>query len=305
MRPMNRSQIPLEWLGRLFLQPEDERVYALVRIGFGCMSLINLMLLWPLRESLFSSTGMIGMDAALDRSEMATVVLFHLFQTPGEVTALMLIAAVSMLLLILGILPRLAAGVVFLWYLSFIERAPVALAGWDMVLRAFSFLVLVSPMGKCWSLSAWLSKQEPAIRSVPRYGLVLMQLQVLAIYGQTVISKLTNVNPYWREGEFFPYFLLSHFARWPGAWAAEHSGWLVLGTYLALVMEAAIPVLLLVRRTRFWGMLLGIFLHGFISIIARNIEPFFLTMLMTYLAFFTGTDLERIRALLPGKKGAA
>lgn len=301
---MNRSQTPFGWLGRVFLSTEDERVYAVVRMGFGLMALINLMLIWPLRAVWLSSEGMISVEAAMERNEMGTVLFFHGFQTPVEITVLMVVAAVFMLMLVAGVLPRLAAAVVFLWHLSFGERAPLALAGWDMALQAFSFLVLVSPMGRCWTLSAWLGRRQMP-QQVARYGLVLMQLQVLAIYWQTVISKITNVNPYWRNGEFFPYFLMSHFARWPGPWAAEHSSLLAFGTYLALVLEMAIPVLLFVKRTRYWGMLLGFLLHGFISLMARNIEPFLLTMLMAYLAFLSGADVERIGRMFTGRKRSA
>ncbi|MDZ4287477.1 MAG: HTTM domain-containing protein [Prosthecobacter sp.] len=298
---MTRAAPPFGFLGRLFLGTEDERVYAAVRIGFSIASLINLVLLWPLRETLFSTAGTLDLEAAVEHSEMATVLLFHGFQTPGGVTLLMGLAAVAMLLLLAGILPRLAAAAVFLWHLSFIERAPVALTGWDLVLRCFAFLVLVSPMGRCWTLPAWWrgSLLEPT--QVARYGLVLMRLQVVVIYFQTVVSKVTNINPYWRNGEFLPYFLLSHFARWPGAWAAEHADILRLGTYLALAIEAAIPILLFVRRTRYWGALLGLLFHGLICLVSRNIEPFLIVMLMSYLAFLTGRDVDRVQKhLCPG-----
>ena len=279
---MTESKPRFGFPGTIFLGTEDERVSAIVRIGFSAAALFNLMLLWPNRAALFATGGTLDFQATVDRSEIGTVLLFHAFQTPFGVSILMLAVGLALLMLMTGILPRIAAIFVFVWHLSYCERAPVSLAGWDWVLRAFAFLVMVSPMGR------WL----PTVpRRVASYGLVLMRLQVLAIYFQTVASKLTNADPYWRNGEFLSYFLMSHFARWPATWAAEHTRLLQMGTYLALVAELAIPILLYVRRTRFYGALLGLLLHGSICVVGRNFEPFLLTMIMTYLAFLTTSDV--------------
>lgn len=272
--------------GRIFLGTEDERVCASVRIGFAIAALFNLMFLWPMRETLFATGGTLDFQAAVDRSEIGTVLLFQAFQSAFGVSILMLAVAVALLMLMAGVLPRIAAIFVFVWHLSYCERAPIALTGWDWVLRAFAFLVMVSPTGR------WLPLQP---RRVASYGLVLMRLQVLAIYLQTVASKLTNADPYWRNGEFLSYFLMSHFARWPGTWAAEHVGALRVGTYVALAAELAIPILLYVRRTRFYGALLGLLLHGSICVVGRNFEPFLLTMMMTYLAFLATSDVEFVQ----------
>lgn len=290
---MNRTaDPPFGFLGRLFLATEDERIYAIVRIAFSITALVNLCELWPHRETFFAITGMVDLAEAVERSEMASVLLFHGFQTPGQVTLLMSLAGVAMVMLMLGILPRLAAAAVFLWHLSYFERGALPLTGWDMVLRAFAFLVLVSPLGRCWTLPALWQKSALRPRQVARYGLILMRLQVAAIYLQTVVAKAIDIDGYWRSGEFLPYFLMSRYARWPTAWAAAHPDLLQLGTYVALLTEAAIPVLLLVRRTRLWGMLLGVLFHGFVAVISRTIEPFLLAMMMAYLAFLTRQDVE-------------
>ncbi|HYF35368.1 MAG TPA: HTTM domain-containing protein [Prosthecobacter sp.] len=280
--------------GRIFLRTEDVRVYALMRIGFAGVALYNLILMVPFRHTLFSDAGMFDIDTAVEHSEMASVALFHWFHTPGQVTLLMGIVALSMLLLMAGILPRLAACIVFFWHLSYVERAPVGLTGWDMVLRAFSFLILVSPLGSAWNLRAWWRRAWPPPVQVARYGLVLMRLQVIVIYLQTALAKMFDVNPYWRDGEFLPYYLMSHNARWPHAWAAENADLLMLGTYVALVIECAIPLLLCIRRTRLWGALLGLFFHSLIAVVSRNLEPFLVVMMMSYLAFLNGRDLNRL-----------
>jgi hypothetical protein len=57
----------------------------------------------------------------------------------------------------------------------------------------------------------------------------------------------------------------------------------------------AIPVLLWVKKTRWWGMLLGFALHAGISVFAREIGLFFLAMMMTYLAFLRTGDIEAVQ----------
>ena len=70
---MPRPAPPFGFLGGIFLRTEDERVYAVVRTGFSIAALFNLMLLWPMRETLFAVTGTLDLDAAVERSEMGTV----------------------------------------------------------------------------------------------------------------------------------------------------------------------------------------------------------------------------------------
>lgn len=285
---------PFGLLGHLFLTREDERVYAAVRIGFAMTSLINLIQLWPLRHILLSDGASPPAPAVVEHSDLGNLVLFELFHTPGQVDALFGFTALAMLALATGILPRLAAAWVMLWHLSLLERISLGATGWDLVLRAFGFLVLISPLGKCWSLPTSLSRRPIKASMVPRYGLLLMQLQVAVIYFQTVLLKLTNPNPYWWNGEFLAYFFLSHYSRWPSAWLAQHPTLMAAGTWLTLLVELAIPVLLFMPKTRYWGGLLGLILHGTITVAAPGITPFMLVLFMSYLAFLTGRDVAAI-----------
>lgn len=301
---MKHTHPPWGILGKVFLSVEDERVYAMVRIGFCIAALLNLSLLWPLRETLLTAAGTVDAEAAVEQSEMGAMLIFHGIDTLGEITLLMSVAGAALVLLMAGIVPRAAAVAVFLWHVSLPERLPLAATGWDLVLRAFSFLILVSPLGKCWNLPDWWRGRARAPEQVARYGLILMRLQVAAIYFQTVLVKWTDVNAYWKNGEFLPYFLLSRYSRWPSAWVAQHADLLSLGTGLALAAEVVIPILLFIRSTRWIGALLGLLLHGSISVFARDVEPFMVVMVMSYLAFLRGEDLAWIASRL-GKKEVA
>jgi hypothetical protein len=289
-----------EWLqfpARVFFRRKDERIYAVMRIGFAAVALLNLIFLWPDRDVFFSDAGMFDAEVARAQAESVYFSIFAFARSGAAVTFCMVVTEVALVMLLLGIATRVAAFWVLVWHLSYIARALPATTGWDMVLRSFAVLVLVSPVGKCWTLPALLrggAKILPAL--VSGHGLVLMRLQVLVIYWQTVLRRFAMPDPnYWGNGEFMSYFLLSHHARWPGPWVLEYGGLLTFATYAAQAAEVAIPVLLWVKKTRWWGMLLGFALHAGISVFAREIGLFFLAMMMTYLAFLRTGDIEAVQ----------
>ena len=279
----------------LFFRREDERIYAVVRIAFAAVALLNLIFLWPDRHVFFADTGMVDRDAVMSQAYPVYLSVFELARSEAAVTGVMLVTALALVMLLVGVRARLAALWVLVWHVSYMARAPLPLAGWDAVLRCFSFLIVVSPMGKCWTLTAMMRGPGRMIPArVSAHGLVLMRLQVLVIYWQAVLARLLHPDPYWGNGEFLSYFMLSHHARWPGMWVLEYGSLLALGTYAIQLAEAAIPVLLWVKKTRWWGALLGTAMHVGISVVARDLELFCLAMMMSYLAFLRTEDVERM-----------
>ena len=292
MRPISQwLRLPAD----IFFRREDERIYAVVRMAFAAVALLNLLYLWPDRHVFFSDTGMVGRDAAMSEAYPIYLSIFRLAGSEAAVTVVLLVTALALVMLMAGVAARLAALWVLVWHISYMARAPLPLAGWDAVLRCFSFLILVSPMGKCWTLPAMMRGQGGMIpANVSCHGLILMRLQVLVIYWQAVLARLLHPDPYWGNGEFLSYFMLSHHARWPGPWVLEYGSLMALGTYGIQFAETAIPVLLWVKKSRWWGVLLGTALHAGISVFARDLELFCLAMMMTYPAFLRKEDVEAV-----------
>ncbi len=275
----------------LFLGPVDARIYSIFRIGFALVSLVNLLDLWPDRESLFTDAGMLNQEYLAKYYRWPYVTVFYYFRDATSVTIIMLISALSMVFLLLGVKPRLAALVVYVWYVSYSARSTLAMGGWDLILRTLSFFVLICPLPKCWSLgggSALLNKTE----IVPKYGLTLIRIQVLTIYWQTVLDRMDT--SFWWNGEFMGYFFLSHNSRWPMIWIADYELLLQVSTYLVIAVEIMLPILLMVRRWHRAGFIIGFLLHGGIVLTAYNLGMFFLTMMALYLSFLRQEDLEWI-----------
>lgn len=290
-----------QWLrlpADLFFRREDERIYALVRMAFAAVALLNLFFLWPDRQVFFSDGGMVDREVAISQAKPVYLSVFGLAGSETAVTVVMLVTAVTLVMLLVGVGARLAAFWVLVWHISYIARSPLPLAGWDVVLRCFSFLVLVSPLGRCWTLPVWLRGRGGMVPvDVSGHGLVLMRLQVTVIYWQAVLTRLFHAEPYWRNGEFLSYFMLSHHARWPGTWVLEYGSLMVVGTYAIQVIEAGLPVLLWVKKTRWWGILAGTSLHVGIDVFGKSLGLFCLAMMMTYLSFLRREDIEGLERL--------
>jgi hypothetical protein len=267
-----------------FLGPADARAYACIRIGYAIAALSVLVDFWPLRSVLLSEDGLFGGAAP-----GSTLNLFAWARSQTAVDAVMLVAAASMVCLALGVAPRLAAAVTYVWVLSYSETAAVALSGFDTILRVVGFVLVVSPMPRTFCIGA--TKEAPA---PPAYGLRLVQWQLMLIYVGTVWLKAPD--EFWRRGEAVTYFMMSMFARFPNPGFSHR---LVLGgilTYGTLLIEIGVPFLLWMRRTRWLGALLGLSLHLGIAL-SSKLALFSLTILPLYLAFFEKSDFDALASL--------
>jgi hypothetical protein len=242
------------------------------------------------------------LDADIARSQNIPFYLsvFAFARSSFAVLGVFALTLLALVLLLLGIAARWAALWVFVWHVSFTARALIATTGWDLLLLSFSFLVLISPLGKRGPPGRPGGTFPDGFQSSPvtHYGLLLMRLQVVVMYWQTVLHRVLNADPYWLRGEFLSYFLLSHHARFAGRWVLENENLLHLLTHAVQLVEVAIPVLLWMRPYRWWGALLGVLLHGGICVGARGLELFFLTMLMGYTCFLDRADMDRLEKFL-------
>lgn len=273
-------------IGDWFFAPVDARSYAAFRIGVASSALSVWLELWPMRSSLFSSVGMLGPSSTVNR---ARINLFDFGNRPEVVDAVFICALIAIISLLAGTFNRVAAIVVYLWTVSYSNQAAIALAGYDTVLRTTTFGLAISPAVAVWSLRPWWfagTRRAPA-----RYGLRLMQWQLLLIYWCTVWLKAPD--PYWRRGETISYMLMSNFARFPTPRAAFMGLWDPILTWGTLVIELTVPILLWQRKSRFLGLALGLGLHAGIALTSK-LALFSLAMLPLYLAFFERHDWDRL-----------
>ncbi len=264
--------------GDFWFRPVPAWRYDLVRIGFSVAALLTLVELWPYRLILLSDEGMNSLDAVLASSEHLSFSIFVFLTSPTAVTLSFLLAFAAGLCLLLGIAPRCAVAILYLWFLSFLARTQIAAVGYDYILSNFALLLLVSPLGQ-----RSLPRGRRAPQMAPRYGLLLMRLQVYVIYWQTVLNRLDD--EFWTNGDFLYYFLQSTYSRFTGEWLIDAAPTLRFFTWLIQAAEIALPLLLSFRRTMWIGFALGALLHLSIFLGGQHLLFFSLTMIMTYLSF--------------------
>jgi hypothetical protein len=279
-----------------FWGPADPRAYALVRIALAVAALANLIDLWPHRYEYLARDGMVSLEG-LRRATAgkAYVSIFDSNPSDAGVTAIFALAALAIVALGLGWWTRLSAALVFAWHVSYCHRAFPVLHGWDAILRSYSFLVLISPSGRVWSLDA-VRRPDPNDRAdVPVYGLRLMQWQLFILYFMTVWLKVPDV--FWRSGQVLAYFSISQYSRnSDGLFLVRHEWLSTLGTYLSMAAEASIPWLLWSRRMRFLGMAAGFGLHFIIGVTAR-LGVFSICMIPPYMAYLERGDIDWLIAV--------
>jgi hypothetical protein len=276
-----------------FWGPADPRTYAVVRIGLSLAAFANLIQLWPVRYEYFAAAGMIGNDAT--RTTAAGRLygsIFYVVSSRSGVTGVFLVAAIAMIGLGAGVATRACALVVWMWHLSYSGRAFPILHSWDALLRIYSLLVLVSPLGRVWSVSGARRPRASDMEAVPIYGLRLMQWQLLVVYVTTLWLKVPD--PFWRNGQVCAYFSMSFYSTTPDStFFARHEWVSALQTYLSLAIEGSVPWLLWMKPTRLAGFIGGLTLHLAIAV-TSILAIFSVCMVPGYLSFLDGDDIDRV-----------
>jgi hypothetical protein len=284
-----------------FWGPSDPRTYALVRISLAMAGLLNLIDLWPHRFEYFASTGMISLDVVRQATrEGLYLSVFSWVTSEKGVTAVFLGAGLALVALGAGLWTRVSAALVFAWHASYSVRAVPVLHSWDSILRIYSFIALISPAGRVWSVAHLVRPRSDDTRDVPVYGLRLMQWQLFVLYLATVWLKVPDA--FWRNGQLLAYFSVSMYSRAPSSLVLVRHEWIsAVGTYLTLGVEASAPWLLSFRPTRTVGFVSGLGLHLVIAMVAK-LAIFSICMIPPYLAFLDRRNIDGLIARIERKR---
>lgn len=173
----------------------------------------------------------------------------------------------------------------------------VYLLGWA------AFLCALTPCGRSYSVDRWLAvrRAERAGRPPPPergnlWGLRLIALQLSLLYLWTAFDK-TNWG--FLSGERMEqYAMYFYFGSVYPAWPGFHEFMLLLA-WIVVLLEYALGVGLLFRRTRRWLVWPGLALHGLFYVLLP-VLTYSLTMWLLYLALF---DADRVHAVIERLNG--
>jgi len=130
----------------------------------------------------------------------------------------------------------------------------------------------------------------------PRTGPWLVRTQTILLFFAAALNKLLDSD--WRSGQFFEYWasvfvnksLYFRFASWmPAMWLPWSMSW------MTITIEFGIAFCLLFRRSRMWGIWLGLLLAvGQNFLTERTFGMFFYVMPISYLVFVTWPNCSMI-----------
>lgn len=282
----------------------DDRTYGCLRLGFAVVAFLNALQWWGSSDELLSSAGFNSIESAEESGPWAFLSLFAYLRDPLLIKGWLVLVMLAHVLLFLGVAMRACLALSFYWHFSYLNWAVLGTAGWDMVLGNVCFLLLLGPVGRSVRPILWLRERfrrggegdaaggakasNGQVFMSPRYGIYLLRIEVFLIYWLTVVTRFPD--PYWQNGDFFGYYLLSDFCWFGGAWVLE-AGWLLkAATWGTQLVELLVPPLLVFRRTWKLGFAVGALFHAALAITTVKLVPFSLAMVMTYLAFVRFSD---------------
>ena len=288
-----------------------ERLAAL-RIGLAAVLLLDVLWLHLPNAANFFGGGSLGspeifagrLRSGWSWSLLAGVSDHHVW------LAALSVWAVAAACLLLGIFPRVAAGVAWALAISVQHANPYLDNSGDNVRQIVLLYLMLSPCGAAWSFANWWKRRHDRDRRpafIHPWPLRLLLVQMMAIYLVNGIYKLAGSD--WRSGEMmhhvlanvqWTHFSYNHLPLLPGAVAAM--------TWTTLVWELGFPVLVLSPKLRTPTLWIGVLFHLGTAVLL-TLSLFSLYMLCLYLPFvpwerYGWRDLlVRNRSLVPRNAG--
>ena len=275
---------------RFWFAPAPTSTIGLVRIAFGIVMVGWGLALTPDLLTFFSQDGVVPLQPPY-----VGWGLLRFFPSDAAVIGVFVAHLVASVCLLLGVVTRLAAAVVFVTLLSLLRRDPFIFNSGDAVLLNISFFLALGPAGESLSIDRLLRARGRFWEFPERaqWPVRLMQVQLSVIYFVSVWAKVRGTT--WNDGTAVSYALRLHqLHRFPIPRFLTSEPLIVnLLTYGTLAVELGIAILVWNRRARPWVLAAGAFLHLSIDY-SLEVGFFTLAMLTLYLAFLPPETAARL-----------
>ncbi len=173
---------------------------------------------------------------------------------PGSVALGQLAMVVAAAMVMVRRCRRSVAALAVIHLAVTVDKLPV-IGNHELILALASLVVVVavfvsrSRSGQ-WG---WLDAAVPGLRWL-----------FLVSYGSIAFSKLNT--GFLDLGASCATLFGDEMGRWLGLSVTDHTALAALAVYGTVIIELLVPILLLIRRTRFYGVLLGLGFHGFLAL---------------------------------------
>ncbi|HVK61787.1 MAG TPA: HTTM domain-containing protein [Bdellovibrionales bacterium] len=205
---------------------------------------------------------------------------------------------IALACLTLGIFGRVAAIVALFFHIMFLQRNYAIGYGSDFIATFFFFSLVLAQNDRAFSLRAWLDRVKPEVPdSLNQYlntiGLRLLQLHLCIIYSYTGLEKMKGTS-WWEGTAVWSVIGNPQLMIFDASWLQMFPVLIALMTFMTLFFEVYFAVLVWIKGTRKWILMLGVALHGGIGVMI-GLMFFSLVMLSAYIAFL---DVDWLKARL-------
>jgi hypothetical protein len=234
----------------------DARPLALFRIALGAVLLQDLWCQASGLETFYTDDGL------FPRGPTLMPWMWSLLHWSGSLLGVRLLfaaGALATLAFTVGAWIRLATAATWLFFVSLEHRVPEIHNGGDRLVAVLLFFGLFTDLSGRYSVDAVIRGPRAAT-----HGLAagLLAAAPLVLYAWTVCEKLRCAGPGWLDGSVLIANLhLSGWTRPGGVWLGEHPSLCTAAGIATVVVELAVPVLLLLPSSVKPARALGIVAH--------------------------------------------
>jgi hypothetical protein len=279
-----------------FFLPQSPTPVALFRIVYGLLVLADLILLSTDWLTWFGPHAMLSIETMHRFAPGTRINLFTLLP-PNDlwIWTFFWVFLTSAVFLVAGLFTRTSSIIVYLCLASIHERNIFILNSGDTLLRVTGFFLMFAPAGGALSadrlIRIWKGKEGPEIQRCSPWAQRMIQLQVALLYLVTAWWKSTGAD--WINGTALHYvYKLDEFRRLPIPSWLQSPVMVKLGSWMTLVAEFSLGILVWIRELRYAILLLGLFLHLSLEY-TMNVPLFQWIIISTYITFVDPRDLAR------------
>ena len=268
----------LEQWNRFWFEADAFPQLRIYRVAVG-LCLLGFYLLRTLDlDMLYTNGGILPIETLGSVIEQKFAFsIFHYFPSRESIWIGHFVLIAATVMLVLGKYPRTAALVVYLLHLSFDNRNPTIVYGFNKVTTFYLFNMILA------SYDAKAAPEGSIRRALASVALRLTQIQLCIIYLFAGTEKLKG--PLWWRGEAI-WGVLSNAqtATYDFGFMAHLPLVITFATYATLVWEIYFPVLVWSRRSRYPWLMGGVLLHASIGLMMNL--PFFASVMVAAYAVF-------------------
>jgi hypothetical protein len=245
---------------QFWFEPQATSSLALFRIAFGLVTVCWTVSLIPNALTFYGPDGILPSPPTRQPYEWS---LLFWFSDPIVVIAVVALTLVAAIAVTIGAFTRTASVVLAIGMMCLEQRNTFTMNAGDSVIRAFAFLLVLTPAGVALSVDRFRKARERFWEFPARapWGLRLIQIQMSVGYLAAVWQKSGGET--WRdESAVSDALRMEDIARLPTpefiTQSATLTGALTLGT---LFIEFSLGVLVWNRTLRPWVLIFGVLFH--------------------------------------------